>query len=343
VALGDFNDDGMLDLIATNQNASTLSLFLQTTASVSPTAVAFGSQAVGVPSAAQNIILTNIGKQRLPITSIISGGADPADFSQTNNCGKGLEAGASCQIAAVFTPAALGPRSGSVVINSPALSVPQTLPLNGTGVTITLSLTPTQMQFGTELLNTSTLPQIATLTATGTYQVSIQSIVVNPPFSQTNNCPSTLYPTYDCLIRITFDPSQKGPAKGSLSVTANATNAPLQVALVGIGSVVELSPVGINFGDQNVGTTSAKVEVLLTNTGSASLNVSQIGITGRDPGDFGESNNCGTTVPSGGQCRIEVWFSPTLSGHRSARLSVQDNGGGSPQQVLLVGQGTPLR
>jgi hypothetical protein len=338
VAMGDFNGDGMLDLIASGSSAP--ALFLQTTASVSPTMLAFGNQAVGVPSSPQNVVLTNIGKSRLKISSIAMGGADPGDFSQTNNCGKGLAAGASCQIQVTFTPTALGARSASVVINSPELSVPQTVPLSGTGVTITISLTPSQMHFGTQLVNTTSPPQMATLTATGTYQVTIQGIAADPPFGQTNNCPTTLYPNNNCLIRVTFDPSQKGLAKGKLTVTASATNSPQSTVLTGVGTVVELSPVGVNFGDQKVGTKSAKVDVKLTNTGNTTLNVSQIGIAGKDPGDFSESNNCGTSIPPGDWCRIKVWFAPTQKGRRSAKVSIQDDGGGSPQEVPLVGRGT---
>ena len=131
VAIGDFNQDGMLDLV-TSGSAGPM-LFLQTTASVDPTTLAFGSQLIDIASQPQSVMLTNIGKRKLKISSIAIAGTDPQDFGQTNNCGKGLEAGASCQIQAMFTPTTLGARTANVTIYSPDLSVPQTVPLSGTG------------------------------------------------------------------------------------------------------------------------------------------------------------------------------------------------------------------
>jgi hypothetical protein len=339
VALGDFNQDGMLDLVTFD--SAGVELFLQTTASVSPTTLSFGSQAIGVPSQPQAVTLTNIGKTRLKISQIAIAGADPGDFSQTNNCAKVLLPGDSCQIQAIFDPTALGPRSADIAISSPGLAVPvQTVPMSGTGVTITVSLTPTGVHFGTQLINTRSEPRVATLTATGDYQVSIQSITVSTTFAQSNNCPATLYPNSNCYIHIWFEPTQAGPAKGTLTVTDNATGSPQTITLSGTGTVVELSPRGVNFGDEKVGDKSPEVPVTLTNVGTTQLNISGITITGKDSNDFGETSKCGESVPPGGHCEIEVWFSPTTKGRRNAALQVQDDGGGSPQSVPLAGNGT---
>jgi two-component sensor histidine kinase len=42
----------------------------------------------------------------------------------------------------------------------------------------------------------------------------------------------------------------------------------------------------------------------------------------------------------GGSCTIQVTFTPKAKGKRSATLEVNDNGGGSPQKVGLIGTGT---
>ena len=127
---------------------------------------------------------------------------------------------------------------------------------------------------------------------------------------------------------------------GTLSVTDNAQGSPQTVSLSGTGMVVKLSPIGINFGDQKVGTTSNPVPVTLTNEGTQPLNISQIIIMGSNAGDFGQTNNCGSSVPAGDQCTIQVTFTPTQTGERSATLAVYDDGGGSPQKVALSGTGT---
>src|SRR5207249_4739455 len=105
------------------------------------------------------------------------------------------------------------------------------------------------------------------------------------------------------------------------------------------GPVVRLSPSSLGFPNEIVGTTSAAQAVTLSNIGSATLNISSIAITGANSGDFGQTNNCGTSVAAGAQCTINVTFTPTASGTRSASLSVTDNASGSPQAVSLTGTG----
>jgi hypothetical protein len=82
------------------------------------------------------------------------------------------------------------------------------------------------------------------------------------------------------------------------------------------------------------------VPATLTNVGTTALSISQIAFTGTDPGDFSQTNNCGSSVPAGGNCTIKLRFKPKAKGQRSANLAVSDNGGGSPQTIPVVGTGT---
>jgi hypothetical protein len=135
-------------------------------------------------------------------------------------------------------------------------------------------------------------------------------------------------------------PTAGGPASGKLSVTDDAKGSPQTADLNGTGTVVELQPIGVNFGDQKVGTKSQPVPVTLTNVGTAALSISQIAFTGADPGDFSQTNNCGNSVPAGSSCTIKVRFEPKAKGQRSANLAVTDDGGASPQTIPVVGTGT---
>src|SRR5260370_25690303 len=73
----------------------------------------FSAQAVGTPSTAQNVILTNIGNAALIITRIVPTG----DFLETDTCGTGLAAGAGCTINVTFKPTTTGTRAGALTIN----------------------------------------------------------------------------------------------------------------------------------------------------------------------------------------------------------------------------------
>jgi len=100
----------------------------------SPAQLTFPKQKVGTKSAPQVIQLTNTGKTSLKFENFIYiGGTNSNDFSQTNNCGHSLKAGATCNITVTFTPQNNGARSALVDVPDNAGGSPQTGALNGTG------------------------------------------------------------------------------------------------------------------------------------------------------------------------------------------------------------------
>jgi len=102
-------------------------------------------------------------------------------------------------------------------------------------------------------------------------------------------------------------------------------------------AVVSLSPTSINFGSVVDGQSSQPHDVVLGNTGDATLNLTSISITGTNPTDFTQINNCGAQLNSGANCTITITFKPTRNGQRAATLSVADDASGSPQTVALSG------
>ena len=100
-------------------------------------------------------------------------------------------------------------------------------------------------------------------------------------------------------------------------------------------SSVALSPTGLQYSPQQIGATSQPQQVLLRNMGSASLSISAISVSP----DFGETNNCGTSVPAAGSCTFSVTFTPVGEGSRTGSLLVTDDAAGSPQAVPLAGTG----
>ncbi len=80
--------------------------------------------------------------------------------------------------------------------------------------------------------------------------------------------------------------------------------------------------------------------ITLSNKGHVAVSITSIAITGMNVGDFSETNTCGTSVAAGASCFIRVTFKPSAKGKRAAAVSVNDDGGGSPQKVTLTGTGT---
>jgi hypothetical protein len=335
-SVGDFNNDGKLDVIT-----SSGFLLIQSTVSLTPDSISFGDQNVGTSSQPQTAVLTNIASAALTIRKIFITGSDPNDFSQSDNCGSSLAAGASCTITITFRPKTAAVLSATLEVNYVGAGSPEIVTLSGIGIAAaTVSLTPSSLTYPTQLVGTTSPPQVATLTNTGGQTVTISNISVTGPFLETNNCPSSLGVGGSCQISVTFEPTGPGDVSGRLSVSDNAAGSPQSVQLSGTGTVITLSPIGVNFGNQPVDTTSAPANIMVTNSGTTRVAISQVTFTGADPGDFAETNNCGNGLAGGSSCTIRVTFTPTTTGQRSANLSVTDNGGGSPQTVPLVGTGT---
>jgi FG-GAP-like repeat/Abnormal spindle-like microcephaly-assoc'd, ASPM-SPD-2-Hydin len=342
LSLGDFNRDGRLDLAVASNGGNTVSILLEgTLITISPASLNFGAQALGTGSAVQNVHLTNIGTSTLTISSMAVTGTNATDFSQTNTCGSSLSVGLSCTIGVTFKPSKVGLRKASFIITDNAVGNPQSVALKGTGVTSgpNTTLSPTSLTFTTQLVGTSSPAQSVTLTNYGETTLNITSITTSGDFSQTHTCGSSLATGASCTVSVTFKPTQRGTRTGTLSITDNAPGSPQTVSLTAAGTVVEFNPPSLGFGTVTVPLSSSPQTTTLTNTGNTQLNISSISITGSDPGDFSQSNNCNGSVAAGKSCAITVTFKPPQRGSRSANVSVSDDGGGSPQQVALSGTG----
>ncbi len=104
--------------------------------------------------------------------------------------------------------------------------------------------------------------------------------------------------------------------------------------------LISLNPTIIDFGNVQTGVTTNPQQVTVTNVGGADLAINSVLISGGNAGDFAQTNNCGSTVPPGAFCTINVTFTPTTTGQRGSTVKVTDNAPGSPHTVSLSGTGT---
>ncbi len=101
---------------------------------------------------------------------------------------------------------------------------------------------------------------------------------------------------------------------------------------------VSFSPASLPFGSVSVHSSSSLV-VIVTNSGSASLAISSVQVTGSNASAFVATNGCTTSVQPGVSCSIGVSFTPTATVTYSATLVISDNASGSPQSIPLTGVG----
>jgi len=160
------------------------------------------------------------------------------------------------------------------------------------------------------------------------------------PFTQTNTCGSTLAPNSQCSITVTFAPTVTGSQSGTITITDSAPNSPQVVTLRGAGVFpVSLVPGSLAFGQVTVGTSSAVKVVTVTNNEKVSVSITSIVLGGSKPGDYSQTNTCGTGLAAGATCTISVTFSPTAVGARIASVTLTDTGTNSPQVLPLAGTG----
>jgi hypothetical protein len=135
---------------------------------------------------------------------------------------------------------------------------------------------------------------------------------------------------------------------GSRALTAiyllgdtNFLPSPTSAAVTQVVSSVSLSTASLLFGNQLVGTNSARQAVSLSNVGIAPLGISNITIVGANPADYNFTSNCpiGGNLGVGRSCNINVRFSPTAAVVRTAAVSISDADATSPQTVSLTGTG----
>jgi hypothetical protein len=198
--------------------------------SISPNALGFGTVATGSSSPAQAVTVTNTGTATAGVGSITTSG----DFSQTNTCGTGIAAGASCTVSVRFTPTATGSRTGNLTIT--ASGIANTVPLSGTGVAPgpILSANPSSLAFGSQLVNTTSGTQTVAVTNTGTTTATVSAVSASGDFSQTNTCAS-LAVGASCAVTVRFTPTTSGARTGAVTITSNANNSPTTIALSGNG------------------------------------------------------------------------------------------------------------
>jgi subtilase family serine protease len=133
---------------------------------------------------------------------------------------------------------------------------------------------------------------------------------------------------------------------GTSTVTINGTSGSLTgsttltltVTTKGGTPAVTLTPTSLTWGKVFVGTTKGPKVVTLTNSGTATLNISGLAVSG----DFAlvtGAKPCGGALAVGKACKIRVTFTPTAVGTRTGDVTITDNAPNSPQQVPLTGTG----
>jgi hypothetical protein len=236
--------------------------------------------------------------------------------------------------------AATGTSTVTITGTSGSLTATTTVTLTVTASGPVVKLTPTSLVFAKTVVGTTTTAKSVTVANTGSSTLNISSIVVSgdfAPVTSTKPCGSTLAAGANCIIKVTFTPTQLGTRTGNITINDNASNSPQTVPLSGTGiAPVTLTPGSATYAAQTVGTTSLPKTFTLKNNQSVTLSSIVISTTG----DFSVSTTtCGASLAAKTNCTIKVVFKPTATGTRTGKLNVADNASNTPQTSSLTGTG----
>ncbi|MFZ5855463.1 MAG: choice-of-anchor D domain-containing protein [Chloroflexota bacterium] len=210
-----------------------------------------------------------------------------------------------------------------------------------------LTITPDALDFGEQIVGTTSDAQTVTVKNTKVDPVAIDMLDISGEFMlASNDCNGkTLNQNQTCSFGVRFSPTSDGAKTGMVTILDNVPTvlATLTMSGSGISPAVGLSTTSLIFAPQFIGTTSAAQTVTLTNVGTGTLEIGTLPISG----DFSfRTNTCnGASLPAAGTCSFSVMFSPRDIGVRTGMASIPSNAATSPDRVTLRGtikEGTQL-
>jgi len=331
-----------------------------------------GSEPRGIDSAYATSAGNVIGNGKKPgMTIRLARAGGPTDIGITRpanpNCGAFLPMGALCDLNVTFSPTTVGSKPGTLTINSNAPDSPSIVPLTGTAVAVG---TPDigisgNTTFPLTAVGAASGVQIITITNTGSANLNLSSIshtnpdifgdtVNGPPPQVAHWCgfgsdgtgapqaggPIVIPPAATCNLVLIFRPNTAGTINGTITVVSNAMSSPTMIALTGTAAVAPtatLAPDPLNFGNVNVGSTSAPLTATFTNPSATPLTISSIGVGPQFSVAAGGTCMVGNVVAaSGGFCTINVTTTPTGGGASSALQVSTTPLSNNPQVVVQV-------
>jgi hypothetical protein len=354
-------DAGALDVNSNDPSRPSVSVPLQGSGQplpaniqVSPLALDFGTVEV-LTTATQTVIITNTGAVDLSVTGLsMSGSADFTLGAAAPSTPFTVPPAASVDVPVNYTPSAAVAASGSLSVNSDDPDQPQvTVALSGTGMpappapVCNITVNPSTLTFGAINVGASTtLSVMVGNTGNANCQVSL-ALTGSTDFALEGGVPTafSVTPNTSVLVAVVYTPTTPGADAGTLEVNSDDPSRPsVSVPLQGSGQPlpanIQVSPLVLNFGTVNVGTTASQT-VTITNTGGSSLSVTGLSITGNADFALGAAAPpTPFTVAPAASVQVPVNYSPSAAGADSGSLTVDSDDSDQPQvTVALSGTG----
>src|SRR5215472_2761002 len=306
-------------------------------ATFSPSSVDFGSQDVGIASSPLPVTLANTGNADLVVSSAL---ASPSQFAMAGLASTTIAPGKQTTYTITFSPTDALAYSGALSLTTNS-SATASVALAGRGRK-RVSISPTALAFGNQVVNTTSNSQNVTVANTGASNLVISGVSVSPSeFAFTGPTSTTVSPGASVIYSVSFTPALAQPYSGTLAFTTNTTAPSVSLAGTGVPSPgtppqASVSPTSLTFGNQLINTASASQPVTVTNTGGSNLVVNSVTIS---PSQFAFAGPNSTTIAPGAHTVYNVAFTPTALQSFSGSLVFNTNASPATSTVTQSGTG----
>ena len=292
----------------------------------SDTSTFFPPELTGNTTSPRTFTLSNVGTTSAAITGIFANGGT----TQTNNCPATLVSGASCAVQATVTAGAGQPSLRFTYNVGGFKDYELFVPVSNTQ----FLLSTLGISFNIQEVQGIAVPRTITVTNTGNSGFSVPAPVLtgDPEFTLAGNtCIAPMGAQQSCAVGVQFNPVIAGSRSALLTIAGS------QVQLFGQGefnSVIQLSPLQLNFFPVIVHRPPTSLSLTLTNTSTSAVGIASF--TFSLP-DYSETDDCLGTVPANGSCTVQVGFSAQALGPRDATMTINFLGGSVSQILTLAG------
>jgi hypothetical protein len=323
-----------------------------TTIEAGPLEVDFGSVVAGSQSDPVAVTITNRAALAATISSASITGANAASFAtDASDCTSDtLALGGSCSVSVVFTPSiGGGQKTAMLEIVDDTASSPTQVALSGVATSPQVRLSRGRIGFGDQRSGTDSPRQTVRLENHGDAALIVSAVQITssgqPDFSlEAESCTAASIPVDgSCEAHVRFGPRSAGSKNGQLRFVNSSPDSPHLTSLIGTGTapVVQMSRPQMSLGDVRIGRRSTEESVTLTNTGTATLNIASVRLSGADAGQFAiASQSCQIApIPPKGFCTIAAYGVPTSAGPKAAEIEIANDATTAPARVTLTAAG----
>lgn len=317
--------------------------------SVLPNNLSFGERVLH-DAGVLSLRATKSGLGTLNVTDVSIAGTGTDQFTvnpKTFSIGEGSDAGVNLTV--TFNPSAPGDAGVTLsFLSNQTTGTPAKVSATGRGIAPELELSAALIPFPDQQVNTAKTESL-TVTNNGTGTLVFDAAFSSNPsgFFQLAETRLLVPEKQSRTLAVTFRPTAQGPFSAVLAYSTNEVGSPtgtISLSGRGVNPVLAFNPSDAGFPDQLVGSDGGTLTIMATNSGSGTVRVSKVVMTG-DAEHFKVSPSA-FDVPSGADAGtpLTVQFAPKFKVDAGVLLTFESNQVVGPMAaVSLHGRGVEPR